>query len=248
MGQIQPDFTNRLSLKHYDTNKQATLKRSSATRIEMHRKHSKKFDIEYTRQYYAMQSAALLTPKQHAKGAAKENALHARKGRQVMVDSGEHYKDVKLRRRHGLALAAFVVTRHMMGFAPTGSCTFKGFTPNSEQYFKVAASMAKFMYKHMREEATGLLLPIFGIFTERDDKGFSSDYAYRIRGLSIHGLLCCDIVRAWHELKIHELDVADQVLDGHNFEVCNFEVNMNIIRFMLKHYYRAREQVPILYF
>ena len=114
-----------------------------------------------------------------------------------------------------------------------------GIAPNSEQYFKVAVNMAKFMYKHMREEATGHLLPIFGIFTERDDKGFSSDYAHRICGLSIHGLLCCDIVRAWHKLNIHELDVADQVLDGHNFEVCNFEVNVNIIRFMLKHYYRA---------
>ena len=102
-----------------------------------------------------------------------------------MLDFGEHSKNAKPRRqldivptRHGLALAAFAVTHHMLGFAP-----------NSEQYFKVAVRMAKFMYKHMREEATGHLLLIFSTFTERDGKGFSSDYAYRIRELSIHGLL-----------------------------------------------------------
>ncbi len=164
-------------------------------------------------------------------------------------------RHTKPRRRHGLALAAFAVTHHMMGIAP-----------NSEQYFKVAVNMAKFMYKHMREEATGHLLPIFGIFTERDDKGFSSDYAHRICGLSFHGLLklhqseripvsmvhrcydddplccedCCedaysgdvelcrDIVRAWRGLKIWEIDVADQVIGSQHGSV---------VHFMMTHYY-----------
>ena len=120
-----------------------------------------------------------------------------------MLDSGE--QNAKLRRRHGLALAAFAVTHHMMGF-----------TPNSEQYFKVAVSMAKFMYKHMREEATGLLLPIFGTFTERDDKGFSSDYAYRIRGLGIRGLLKLHLSERFPEsvVQIDDTDIEDTDSDG----------------------------------
>ncbi len=47
------------------------------------------------------------------------------------LDSGEDSKNAKPRRRHRLALAAFAVTRHMMGFAPS-----------SEHYLKVAEDTA----------------------------------------------------------------------------------------------------------